>query len=1298
MYVSTNRIWLRISVSMRSLLWLSLGMALVMSSRMAVGQEAQPPAGAQTELGDAVEDGWLFSDQLTGQSGEAFGALLRAGVLTGPAIGRDQSLVPLELMPYAFAGKGMFFGDIHGFRATSDFWGANLGGGFRYHSEQLDRIFGANVYYDYDNTSGALFRQVGFGLETLGALWDMRANAYFPTGETEQQISLNFVAGSERFVGHKILFDQQRIIGNALTGVDMEVVTPLPGRVMQRHDVRVAGGWYHYQGQELDGFAGWKTRIQGNLLPSVQLQLEVTNDHIFDTNVVFGATWTYGGYRQPETERRTQFSRMTEKVRRNYNIIVAKTSLLDTDQVAKNPNTGEDYFVEHVASNPPYAPIPVVDGTVEHPWQTLSQAQADLAIAQGLGNAGPGDIIFVHADSVFNAAPDNSVTLTQSIRILGEGNGVAHRINVANLGQIPLPRATTGVARPLFTGSLSDGVTLVSGTAAAPSEFSGFQVSNAALNGILGDSVSNVLITQTDVNSAGGDGVLLNNITGPVTFRGTLVNDPTGSAFHVSGGTGGVTFGDDPISGAQGQIINTGGYALLVENTLAGSFVNMTGSTITDTLGQGILIDNANGTTTVDEVTINDSLLNFASIEVNGGGGNNIFRGTVIIDNPLDDAISIHDTLAASSVTFSQTSTVTITDRNAHGINLLTNAGKVTFDGPVTITDTIGSAPAAVEYQNSSGDAQFLSLNIDGGTGNGILVGGIAPLLDNTGQFLVTGATTISNIAGNGILITDDDATVKFNGVSILSRGLSGININNSRGDVTFQGITTIDNANSSISPGVDIQDNTTADVVFDTLTITDATRPVGNVGGAGLNIINNLPSVSVNQLNVNTLDGIGLFADTAGDSVPTTPTGGVFVAGGTIVSVGSAANLGRPAVNVQNSVMQLSFQTVSSSNSVLRGITLIDNVGTGSGNLFTVTGQNGILGSGGTITGAAGAGVFAQNTGGVSLTNMDIVANNNAGVNAQTSALQLIGMQILANGGFGVDTLDTPVVTLQGNVINGNGLNEVHLAASTVDDYTYTIGGGFLADGNLITDATNDAVLIETQGAGGGSTLNLTVLNNTFSTTIANSNAFRLNWTGAVLGSVNSNTFNFGRNFATGLVMNLGSATATSDIEILSNTFNSPAGFNTTGIDITTNGGPANINIGQLAGSATGNVMNFTSVNFLSQNTGMRFDLGANTGINVSDNLITMLADGATGIEFTQVQGTSTITMNNNAIAIDDGADLVVDEFGIRILSVTGSVTLFGTQNNDVSLYGVRDSVSPWFVAPAGINGQILVNGALVP
>ena len=1349
MYVSTNRFWLRISVSMRSLLWLSLGMALVMSSRMAVGQEVQAPAQApaQTQFGDTVEDGWLFSDQLTGQSGEAFGAKLRAGVLTGPAIGREASIVPVELMPYAFAGKGMIFGDVRGFRGTSDLWGANLGGGYRYHSERFDRIFGANAYYDYDNTSGALFRQWGFGLETLGALWDLRANAYFPTGATEQLLSVNFVPGSERFVGHQILFDQRRIIGNALTGVDMEVATPLPGRVMQRHDVRVAGGWYHYQGQELEGFTGWKTRIQGNLLPSIQLQLEVTHDRIFNTNVVFGAAWTYGGYRQPETERRTQFSRMTEPVRRNYNMIVAKTSILDPDKVAINPHTGNPYFVEHVAS---YALIPGANGTVLHPWQTVNQAQTDPAFAPSIAAAG-GDIIFVHADSVYTAATfptDNSVTLTPSIRILGEGNGVDHRINIANLGQIPLPRATAFVNRPIFSGSPANGVTLLSGSTAVPSEFSGFQIGGPPVNpilnvpdpllpgpvgnGIFGNGVSNVLITQTDVNFAGGDGVLLQDLSGPVTFRGTLVNDPTGTAFHVLRGTGGVTFTDDPVSGAQGRIVNSGGLALWVENTLPGSFVDLTGATITDTLGRGILIDNANGTTTVDDSTITNGLV--TGIEVRGGGGNTNFRGAVNISNPLGDAISIHDTLVASTVTFSQTTTgVAITNRNAHGINLLANAGLVKFAGPVSITDTIGSAAAAVEYQDSSGDAQFLSLNITGGGGEGILIGGGgAPLLSNTGQFRVAGNATISNVTNNGILITNDDAQVTFNGLNILSRGLSGINIHDSRGSVIFNGISSIDNGNNSTSPAVDIQNNTTAGVSFQTLTITGATRPLPLIGGAGLNVINNPASVAVQTLNVTAVDGIALFADTAGVSVInslataqltgilSTGTGGLFVGGGTIDASGTNIASGREAINVHDSVIGVTLTSVSSTNSAGDGIRLVNNIGTGTTTaagvaggtsdfnkiLFRIAGVSNATGSGGTITGAALDGGHFVNTGGVSLTGVNFIGNGGAGVNAQTAELDLNVVQSQSNGTFGIDVLDTPFFNMFSSILNGNGQNEFRFTAATKPPvvttngvYTVVMGDGITTNGNQILDANADAVLIRAVGGGIGSTLKLSYVNNTTNVTAAGLHALNLNWNGPVTAAIDLNTFNFGTTGSTGVLINLGSPTAASNVEILSNTFNAPAGIGTTGIDLTTNGGPANITVGSLLGQATGNVMTFTSPGFLTGDIGMRFSLGSNTNIDVSNNVISMVADGATAIEYTSVQGTSTITMNNNVISVTDAPDLFGSEYGIRILSVTGTVTLFGSVNNDILLdLNQRRSVSPWFSAPATINGKIIVNGVPVP
>ncbi len=1330
MNLSTNRFWLRVSKSMRGLLWLSLGVALALSSRLAVGQE--PPAGAQTEVGDAVEDGWLFGDQYTGRSGQAFGALIRGGVSTGPAIGRETSIFPVELMPYAFADKWMFFTDFRGFRATSDNWGGSLGTGTRYYSDRLDRIFGANVFYDYDNSSGALFRDVGFGLETLGNLWDLRANAYFPNGVTDRLLKTTFVEGSQAFVGNQITYSQNRLVGNALTGVDMEVATPLPGRVMKRHDVRWAGGWYYYKGAELPGFAGWKTRLQANVLPSVQMQVEVTSDKQFDTNVIFGATWTYGGFRQPDGEARTQFNRMTTPVLRNYNVAVGLNTVRDTGIVAINPETLNPYFVEHVAS---YATGPAFDGTVLDPYLTVADAQANF----------PSEIIFVHANSVYN---NIGVDLTEpGVRILGEGDNVTHLINVANFPDpIPVPRATAFLNRPIFQNAPGVGVNLnVLGQGVSTTqltEFSGFQIggndpllpTGSVGAGIFGDGVKNFKIGQTDVNFSNGDGVLLQNLTGLIQMDGVRINDPVGNAtaLHVIGGMGQVRFGDDAgtnRSQTEGVIVNTGGRAVWIENTNLGSVVNLTDAEITDNDGQGMLIDNtlsgAGGVVTIDKTTINRATSR--GIEIIGGTGTINFRGAVGITAPVGDAIDIHDTLAGSSITFGTAAVgttaangVTIQDRTGRGINLFNNAGQASFFGPVSITrptQTVASAaPAAIEYQSSSGRVNFGTLTLSNGLNDGILIGELTT--NNSGRFAVTGLTTITDFAGNGIQVTDDDSEVSFNGLQIQNRGLSGVNINANRGSLDFRGSTTIDNGSGSLLPAVDIQGNSDGFASFDNLTITGATRPIGLLGGAGLNIINNAASVAVGTLTVDSTDGVGLFASAA--------TGGISVAGGNIQTTGDL-----PAIDVRNSTMGLTFQSVSSQDSLSEGIVLENNNGSG-GDSFTITGNNGALTTGGTITGAVLDGIRLLNTGGVSLSGMTISGNGDDGIDASTTNfgvlpattsvtnLALLNSSVTANGGYGVQTLTTPRVTILGSTIRANGADsEVQLVAAANTNYDYIIGDEFLGNGNTITHATtafalDSGVRIFNQGSGIGSILNpsnlsLSFVNNTVTTTGPAGSGLRLNWNGSVNrllpsgrtgADINLNTFNTtGVNAAflldtpTAINLNLSSGTATSNVNILSNTIRG-TGFQTVGIDVTTQGGPSAITVGRLFGQTLGNDLRFTGIGDVA----VMMNLGPNSNAVVSDNTINMTANLSQALQFPLIQGPSTLTIERNIITIDDGADLINNEFGINILSVAGAVTLFGAESNDIQMYGVRGSGLPYFQAPTNILGTIIVNGVTQP
>lgn len=169
-----------------------------------------------------------------------------------------------------------------------------------------------------------------------------------------------------------------------------------------------------------------------------------------------------------------------------------------------------------------------------------------------------GDIIFVHANSVYNGGPNSAVTLEEGVRVLGEGNGVLHFVNVSGLGQIQLPRAEPNLPnRPTFLSSPGDAVTLANN-----SEFSGFIIgdpNNAVLgptgHGIFGNAVGGVTIRQTDINYAALDGVRLENTVGQVQMRGVRIFNSLGTGLNVQGGSGNILFVDDARSGRRASSI-----------------------------------------------------------------------------------------------------------------------------------------------------------------------------------------------------------------------------------------------------------------------------------------------------------------------------------------------------------------------------------------------------------------------------------------------------------------------------------------------------------------------------------------------------------------------------------------------------------------------------------------------------------------------------------------------------------------------------------------------------------------------
>ncbi len=1288
-----------------------------------------------------VEDSPLFSDQLTGRSGQALGAVARGGYFTGPAVGRVKGIAPLELMPYMFFDQGMVLGDIRGFRADNGYWGTNLGLGYRHYVSPWDRIFGVNFFYDYDNTSTKIFRQIGFGLETYGKWWDMRSNAYFPIGTQSQLLNTQVSPGSQRFSGHQLLFDLINTYGTALKGADAEVGIPLSifGEVADVHDLRMYAGGYHYESDTTGGFNGWSGRIQGDLIPSLLLQLIVTNDSHFDTNVVFGATWSFGGFKQPPEERKNQFSRMTTPIWRQYTISIDRTDVLLADQVAINPSTGNPYFIDHVDSNA----AGVQDGTFENPFQSLNNPGIAADRASNVL-----DIVYVHGDSVYNTSPNNSVTLLDGysanrfLRYLGEGDSITHTVRVNGLGNVQLPAAPSGSVRPTFNNATGNGVTLANFT-----EFSGFIINNPSGNGIFGSGVHDVALNQNIISNAGGDGALFLNAGGNIDIGNLQITNPTGIGFHVTGGTPVIRFNTNQPS----QITNSGAAAVVVSDTLAGSSVNMSGATVSNTGSSdvGVLISNVAGGFALGNVTIqNSSSYGIQIIDTTGAAN---FNGSVNIINPGDNGIQISNLGATGSASFN--GTTQIGSRNAIGINLLSIAGAVAFSGDTTIGTPATGATAApgVNWQGSlSGSTtSFGSITITDSAGDGFALGTTTA---NAGRFQVGGAATVGGTTGGiGVNIANNtsDSLVRFNStLGVSGRTNQGVAVLNNNGTVTFNGIATIDNPNLSVFPAVDLQGNS-GDISFSTLTINDATGTGSlvdpNTYGVGLNIMDNPALVTISTaLNVTATDGIALFAESAGAS--TAISGGLRIADGILSSTSSGTAAGTPTIDISNSsYTTINFTSVSNTNSSREGIRLVNNAfnsqtGDASGiPVFSITGQNNSAGSGGEINSAAAQGLLGRNTGSILLSNMNFL-NNLVGIQTETTdntlptlELSVSNLQVSNSTNQGVYALSTQVVNILGSTFSGNGSggdildNDVRLVANFVDPnglstgtqtYAWSIQNTDFSDNSsadiadtIFASNVKNAIYSDITGGGLNATMVTTVLSNASNTILiqggAAKDAIDIIWGGnTAIGSgttyqpstIQGYTINMSGDDKTGINFETVVANATTDfggLYILSNNIIGNGDGNI-GINVIT-ADRSQILIDNAVGSTTGNSITLNQGVTTTGTTGigMRFALGTNSQVFVRHATINLAPTSADGIVFTNVQAPgSLVELSDNVINYASTSSGVAINFQ-SIISGTLAIQRSNTPENFVNWQGFAPTLFLPDPAPSGwFSNTINVNG----
>jgi Right handed beta helix region len=777
---------------------------------------------------------------------------VRAAGISGQGPVQDLSLFPVELFPFFLMDHQLYFADVRAFPTVDGTFGGNVGFGYRLYNPSLDRVFGISGWYDADGTRDPYFQQFGVSLETYGRWWDWRANVYVPFGQTFDQTSLGAIGNSARFVGNNVVYNELQGYIAAMTGFDMELGVPIPGKFAEAHNVRLYGGGYYYVDSQGDHITGGSARLQANLYQGVDGSVQVTNDNFFNTRAFLGISWTFGPLHRSELSDPSQQARLGEHVTRNYTVLAPTRSQVDPNVTAIDPITDTPYTFAHVNS----AAAAGGNGTINSPFQTIAAAQATGAT-----------IVFVHANSVFNGA-DATISMNAGQALLGDGGGLQHTLSVPT-GTIVLPHASGSTSLPVLQSSTGDAITL------APNAIlSGFTINNPAGNGLFGNGVSNSTIENVTINNAGNNGILLVNSANSVQILNTTINGSQQNGLWIEGGNANITF-TGTISGSQN-------YDALVF-AIGGGTVDLTGMQLPGSGSQGVLLLNNAGTVDFNNLTVLNSAGRGIDIENESGAVQ--FAGTTTVSGAAGESVNIFNQFANGSVTFDN---LAIDHREGTGLSIGNSAGTVAVTGTTNITNEIGSNASGISIANSSvnttftgavtvsnavtnpgvsltsntGTTTFSTLNVTSVNGTGLFANDAGTLVINSAHTAGAGGT-ISSVGGTAADIESTNMDVYL---AVLSSNNApvGLKLIGSSGTFFVTG-----NASNAVGTGGTIQDDTVGAILTNAGTVglvgmTLNSNGVGiqaqNVQSLGLanTTISGSSSYGIDALNVGTLNVVG--------------------------------------------------------------------------------------------------------------------------------------------------------------------------------------------------------------------------------------------------------------------------------------------------------------------------------------------------------------------------------------------------------------------------------------------------------
>ncbi|WP_395256164.1 right-handed parallel beta-helix repeat-containing protein [Alienimonas sp. DA493] len=274
-------------------------------------------------------------------------------------------------------GNGLFFLDAGGFGSYDRGAGLNVGVGARRYFAGMNRIVGANAWFDLDSNfdrdfsdsldTDVSFTRFGLGLESIGRLVTVRANAYVPLNDSEAIFSS---LSAPTFVGNNIALTETTVDRLSYGGVEGEIGGPLP--MLGTYGANGFVGAYLLAHDDANNDVGVSSRLDWRMSDAVNVGAQLTSDDVFGTNVWLNFTlatpqgsWydfmRTGWFQQPEV-----YNQLDSAVVRQHRAMTIDK--LDTRSDNLQNADGADILVCHI--DPTAAGGG--DGTVENPYGSFS--------------------------------------------------------------------------------------------------------------------------------------------------------------------------------------------------------------------------------------------------------------------------------------------------------------------------------------------------------------------------------------------------------------------------------------------------------------------------------------------------------------------------------------------------------------------------------------------------------------------------------------------------------------------------------------------------------------------------------------------------------------------------------------------------------------------------------------------------------------------------------------------------------------------------------------------------------------